>query len=282
MRLSEVLNEAPAAAAAPAPVAPAQPAATTPVAAKPAGQQPFKPTQVMDPQQAAAANKAAQDFMAQLTAKLQGLVSAQPTNEQRLTEGNWLTRKLAAAVDWVTDALKSNPLIEIGLRILPPTQPILAILDVIQAVRSNSVGEAVSSLAKVVGGPAGQQLAQAAQGINIGSAVASGDIAGAARQTASAAGLKDVASGIAAGQVAQAVSETAPVTELSTNQLARYKTAAAKDAKRADQAGDFKRGDKRLSGMVQATKKQFDNDAKKVDESRAARRALMARMVNSR
>jgi len=74
----------------------------------------------------------------------------------------------------------------------------------------------------------------------------------------------------------------APVTELSTNQLARYKTAAAKDAKRADQAGDFKRGDKRLSGMVQATKKQFDNDAKKVDESRAARRALMARIVNNR
>jgi hypothetical protein len=73
----------------------------------------------------------------------------------------------------------------------------------------------------------------------------------------------------------------APVNELSTNQLARYKTAAAKDAKRADQAGDFKRGDRRLSGMVQATKKQFDNDAKKVDESRAARRALMARIVNS-
>jgi hypothetical protein len=70
--------------------------------------------------------------------------------------------------------------------------------------------------------------------------------------------------------------------ELSTNKLAQYKTAAAKDAKAADQAGDFKRGDKRLSGMVQATKKQFDNDAKKVDESRAARRALMARIVNSR
>ena len=214
MRLSEVLNEAPAAAA-PAPAVPAQPAATTPVAAKPAGQQPFKPTQVMDPQQAAAANKAAQDFMAQLTAKLQGLVSAQPTNEQRLTEGNWLTKKLAALVDWVTDALKSNPLIEIGLRLIPnPAQPVLAILDVIQAVRSNSVGEAVSSLAKVVGGPAGQQLAQAAQGINIGSAVASGDIAGAARQTASAAGLKDVASGIAAGQVAQAVSETAELNRI--------------------------------------------------------------------
>ena len=74
--------------------------------------------------------------------------------------------------------------------------------------------------------------------------------------------------------------DEAPVNELSTNKLAQYKTAAAKDATAADKAGDFKRGDKRLSGMVQATKKQFDNDAKKVDESRAARRALMAQIVN--
>ena len=214
MRLSEFLNEA--APVAPAqPTAPAQPAAAAPVAAKPAGQQPFKPNQTMDPQQAAAANKAAQEFMAQLTAKLQGLVSAQPTNEQRLTEGNWLTDKLAAAVDWVKDTLAKNPLIEIGLRLIPsPAQPVLAILDVIQAVRSNSVGEAVASLAKVVGGPAGQQLAQAAQGINIGSAVASGDIAGAATQAANAAGLKDVASGIQAGQVVQAVSETAELNRI--------------------------------------------------------------------
>ena len=72
------------------------------------------------------------------------------------------------------------------------------------------------------------------------------------------------------------------VNELSTNKLSQYKTAAAKDAKKADQAGDFKRGDKRLGGMVQATRKQFDNDAKKVDESRAARRALMAKIVNSK
>ena len=72
------------------------------------------------------------------------------------------------------------------------------------------------------------------------------------------------------------------VNELSTNKLGQYKTAAAKDAKKADQAGDFKRGDKRLGGIVQATKKQFNNDAKKVDESRAARRALMARIANGR
>jgi len=79
----------------------------------------------------------------------------------------------------------------------------------------------------------------------------------------------DTLSKIAAGQI----------NELSTNKLAQYKTAAAKDAKQADQEGDFKRGDKRFHGMVQATKKQFDNDAKKVDESRAARRALMAQIA---
>jgi LysM repeat protein len=71
------------------------------------------------------------------------------------------------------------------------------------------------------------------------------------------------------------------INELSTEKLAQYKTAAAKDAKEADKAGDFKRGDKRFGGIVKATKKQFDNDDKKVDENRAARRALMARIVNS-
>jgi hypothetical protein len=53
------------------------------------------------------------------------------------------------------------------------------------------------------------------------------------------------------------------VTELSTNKLAQYKTAAAADASRADKAGDFKRGDKRFSGINKATIKQFSNDAKK-------------------
>jgi hypothetical protein len=72
------------------------------------------------------------------------------------------------------------------------------------------------------------------------------------------------------------------INELSTNKLAQYKTAAAKDAQEADKEGDFKRGDKRFHGIVQATKKQFDNDTKKVDESRAARRALMAQIVNHR
>lgn len=51
--------------------------------------------------------------------------------------------------------------------------------------------------------------------------------------------------------------------ELSTEKLAQYKTAAAKDATEADKKQDFKRGDKRFRGMIKATIKQFDNDAKK-------------------
>jgi len=57
------------------------------------------------------------------------------------------------------------------------------------------------------------------------------------------------------------------LTELSTEKLAQYKTAAGADATKADKAGDFKRGDKRFKGINTATKKQFDNDAKKVDET---------------
>jgi len=51
--------------------------------------------------------------------------------------------------------------------------------------------------------------------------------------------------------------------ELSTEKLAQYKTAAALDAGAADRAGNFERGDKRFSGIVRATKKQFANDLKK-------------------
>jgi hypothetical protein len=53
------------------------------------------------------------------------------------------------------------------------------------------------------------------------------------------------------------------VAEVSTNLLARYKTGAAADAKKADASGDYKRGDKRFSGIVKATNKQFANDLKK-------------------
>jgi hypothetical protein len=51
--------------------------------------------------------------------------------------------------------------------------------------------------------------------------------------------------------------------ELSNDMLGKYKKAAGADAAKADKAGDFKRGDKRFSGIVKATNKQFANDAKK-------------------
>ena len=51
--------------------------------------------------------------------------------------------------------------------------------------------------------------------------------------------------------------------EISNEKLSQYKTAASADAGKADKEGDYKRGNKRFSGIVKATKKQFANDTKK-------------------
>lgn len=56
--------------------------------------------------------------------------------------------------------------------------------------------------------------------------------------------------------------ESVQVDELSNELLTRYKTAASAQASAADKAGDIKKGNKRFSGIVKATKKQFDNDLK--------------------
>ena len=53
------------------------------------------------------------------------------------------------------------------------------------------------------------------------------------------------------------------INELSTNKLADYKKKAGADASAADKAGDMKKGNKRFSGIMKATRKQFDNDSKK-------------------
>jgi hypothetical protein len=50
--------------------------------------------------------------------------------------------------------------------------------------------------------------------------------------------------------------------EISNEVLTKYKTAAADDARKADKEGDTARGNKRFSGIIKATKKQFDNDKK--------------------
>ena len=60
--------------------------------------------------------------------------------------------------------------------------------------------------------------------------------------------------------------EDEEIDEVSTELLAKYKTAAGKDATAADKKGDYARGNKRFSGIVKATKKQFANDAKKKTE----------------
>jgi len=53
------------------------------------------------------------------------------------------------------------------------------------------------------------------------------------------------------------------INELSNEKLADYKKKAGENASAADKAGDTKTGNKRFSGIMKATRKQFDNDAKK-------------------
>lgn len=54
-----------------------------------------------------------------------------------------------------------------------------------------------------------------------------------------------------------------PLDEVSQELLARYKTAAGADASAADKKGDYTRGNKRFSGIVKATKKQFSKPKEK-------------------
>lgn len=58
------------------------------------------------------------------------------------------------------------------------------------------------------------------------------------------------------------------VNELSNDTLASYKKKAGADASAADKEGDYERANKRFSGIVKATKKEFDNDAKSVEEEK--------------
>ena len=58
--------------------------------------------------------------------------------------------------------------------------------------------------------------------------------------------------------------------ELSANTLASYKKKAGAAATAADAAGDVKTGNQRFSGIVKATKKQFDQDAKGKKTNEAA------------
>jgi hypothetical protein len=59
-----------------------------------------------------------------------------------------------------------------------------------------------------------------------------------------------------------ALKESVELSELTYKLLRRYKSAASKDASAADRSGDYARGNKRFSGIIKATKKQFQIGAK--------------------
>jgi len=61
------------------------------------------------------------------------------------------------------------------------------------------------------------------------------------------------------------VMEEVELDEISKETLASYKKKAGEDARKADKEGDFKRGDKRFSGIVKATKKEFDKANEEVE-----------------
>ena len=70
--------------------------------------------------------------------------------------------------------------------------------------------------------------------------------------------------------------------ELSPATLARYKTKAGAAATAADSAGDRRTGDRRFSGIVKATKKQFDQDAKQSAQAvHESRLRLMASIIKT-
>lgn len=64
--------------------------------------------------------------------------------------------------------------------------------------------------------------------------------------------------------------------ELSSEKLGQYKKAAGADASAADKSGNVKQADKRFSGIVKATKKQFANDKKSVAEGTSIESTLRA------
>ena len=72
--------------------------------------------------------------------------------------------------------------------------------------------------------------------------------------------------------------EVEQVEELSNDLLGRYKTGASKQASELDKAGNIKKADSRFSGIVKATKKQFDNDLKKEASSPAQQAAIAIAM----
>jgi hypothetical protein len=76
--------------------------------------------------------------------------------------------------------------------------------------------------------------------------------------------------------------EIESIDELSTNKLADYKKKAGENASAADKAGDTKTGNKRFSGIMKATRKQFDNDAKQKTEELSPKQKAMDKNKNGK
>jgi hypothetical protein len=76
-------------------------------------------------------------------------------------------------------------------------------------------------------------------------------------------GIKGYTDRIAMLKAGGVKEEVDQIDELSSDLLGRYKKAAGADANKADKAGDYKKGNKRFGGIMNATKKQFANDMKK-------------------
>jgi hypothetical protein len=72
------------------------------------------------------------------------------------------------------------------------------------------------------------------------------------------------------------------INELSTDKLADYKKKAGDSASAADKAGDTKTGNKRFSGIMKATRKQFDNDAKQKTEELSPKQKAMDKNKNGK
>ena len=72
------------------------------------------------------------------------------------------------------------------------------------------------------------------------------------------------------------------INELSTDKLADYKKKAGENASAADKAGDTKTGNKRFSGIMKATRKQFDNDAKQKTEELSPKQKAMDKNKNGK
>jgi hypothetical protein len=80
--------------------------------------------------------------------------------------------------------------------------------------------------------------------------------------------VSEMTGGVLAGGMSNFEEDVAEdqINELSPETLASYKKKAGADATAADKRGDYARGNKRMRGIIKATKKQFDKDAKGVTE----------------